>query len=91
MKKQVGSFPPNAFGLYDMHGNVRDWVADGYHENYTNAPNDGKIWIKGADEKKRVSRGGSWFFNPVKARSAYRDFGSGGRSNLVGFRVVGCV
>jgi len=40
---EVGSFPPNAFGLYDMHGNVRDWVADGYHKDYTNAPSDGRI------------------------------------------------
>lgn len=42
----VGSFPPNAFGVYDMHGNVYEWVADCWHDHYNGAPSDGSAWME---------------------------------------------
>jgi formylglycine-generating enzyme required for sulfatase activity len=67
----VGQFPPNAFGLYDMHGNVREWCADEWHENYQNAPTDGSIWLNGKKNRSPL-RGGSWANNPNYCRSAIR-------------------
>jgi formylglycine-generating enzyme required for sulfatase activity len=68
----VGSFAPNAFGLYDMHGNVWEWVEDCYHPNYESAPTNGSSWTEGADCSDRVVRGGSWFVNPLELRLANR-------------------
>jgi len=86
---EVGQFSPNAFGLYDMHGNVYDWVADSWHENYKNAPNDGGIWKEGANKSYRVLRGGSWCDFPGYSRAAYRNrFNPDNRNYGVGFRVV---
>lgn len=70
----VGSFPPNAFGLYDMHGNVWEWMQDCWHKDYQNAPDDGSAWLEndGGDCNRRVVRGGSWFDNPRYLRSALR-------------------
>jgi formylglycine-generating enzyme required for sulfatase activity len=87
---EVGSFPPNAFGLYDMHGNVYDWVADSsWHKDYTNAPSDGKIQKGGADKKNRVLRGGSWSGSPGLTRAADRYGGNpDNRYFYLGFRVV---
>jgi len=87
----VGSFPPNAFGLYDLHGNVWEWCADHWHENYQGAPIDGSAWITGGDPEKRLLHGGSWDSNPAICRSAYRNcFDPGYQGYYFGFRVV-CV
>jgi formylglycine-generating enzyme required for sulfatase activity len=85
----VGQFPPNAFGLYDMHGNVWEWVEDPWHENYRGTPpTDGRVWTEGGDEGSRVVRGGSWDNSPVDLRSAFRAwFTPVIRTNSLGFRV----
>ncbi|SKB12677.1 Serine/threonine protein kinase (fragment) [Planktothrix sp. PCC 11201] len=85
----VGSFPPNAFGLYDMHGNLWEWCADPWHENYNSAPTDGSVWEFGGNTQYRVIRGGSWVNNPRNCRSANRgrDVPDSRNSNY-GFRVV---
>ncbi|MBF2045780.1 MAG: SUMF1/EgtB/PvdO family nonheme iron enzyme [Elainella sp. C42_A2020_010] len=85
----VGQFPPNAFGLYDMHGNVWEWCQDHWHKNYRGAPNDGSAWLSENENAPRLMRGGSWFFLPQGCRSAYRDrFDLDGRDPALGFRVV---
>ena len=87
----VGTFPPNGFGLYDMHGNVSEWCADNWHENYEGAPTDGSAWTRGGDNELSPLRGGSWYVNPVNCRSAYRKGVIRKREyivNLVGVRVV---
>ena len=84
----VGSFPPNAFGLYDMHGNLREWCADPWHATYQGAPSDGRVWDENNndnryqnydllvniknDSRPRLLRGGRWFDVPAHCRSAYR-------------------
>jgi len=84
----VGSFKPNPFGLYDTVGNVWEWCADNWHENYEGAPTDGSIW-KGGDKSRRVLRGGSRGFNPFNCRSANRVRStSDNRSQDIGFRVA---
>jgi formylglycine-generating enzyme required for sulfatase activity len=68
----VGSFPANAFGLHDMHGNVWEWVEDCWHDQYTSAaPTDGSPWVDGECDG-RVVRGGSWMDSEVELRSAAR-------------------
>jgi formylglycine-generating enzyme required for sulfatase activity len=84
----VGSFPPNAFGLYDMHGNVWEWCQDDWHNNYIDAPKDGSGWTSRSGNTKLL-RGGSWFSNPENCRSAYRHYNNLGHSTYnIGFRVV---
>ena len=83
----VGSFKPNAFGLYDMAGNVWQWVQDCYHADYNGAPTDGSAWIKG-DCSRRVNRGGSWYSYSRPLRSAARVRGfPGNRDYGLGFRI----
>jgi formylglycine-generating enzyme required for sulfatase activity len=67
----VGSFKPNAFGLYDMLGNVSTWVEDCYHHGYEGAPTDGSPWVNGKCVD-RVIRGGSWYTEERDLRSASR-------------------
>ncbi len=84
----VGSFPPNAFGLYDMHGNVWEWCSDRWHDNYNGAPTDGSSWETGTDDR-RVLRGGSWLNVAVLCHSALRSRVSAGlRSSFFDFRVA---
>ena len=84
----VGSFRPNAFGLFDMHGNVWQWVEDCYHDTFVGAPTNGKAWTDGKCET-RVLRGGSWNINPRSLRAAGRSrYGPGSRSHGVGFRLA---
>ena len=85
----AGSFPPNAFGLHDVHGNVWEWVEDCWHEDYEGAPSDGRAWTVQGDCARRVVRGGS-VISPVRTmRSAVRGtHPSGTRSHNIGFRVA---
>ena len=85
---EVGSFPPNQFGLNDMHGNVFEWVADNWHPNYVDAPSDGAA-RHGGDLSMRVVRGGSWIYSDFYLRSADRGGSrAGSRSSEIGFRVA---
>jgi formylglycine-generating enzyme required for sulfatase activity len=80
----VGIFPPNHFGLYDMHGNVWEWCLDGYRANYQGAPTDGSGLELSAPDLKRVMRGGAWDYVARGCRSAVRC------SLASGIRVAGC-
>ncbi|NCR57372.1 MAG: SUMF1/EgtB/PvdO family nonheme iron enzyme [Microcystis aeruginosa LL13-06] len=85
----VGQFPPNAFGLYDMHGNVWEWCADTWHDNYDGAPTDGSVWTKNGNDNRSSLRGGSWYDGPDSCRSAFRyDDNRRDYDDSLGFRVV---
>ena len=85
----VGSFRANEFGLYDVHGNVWEWVEDCWHGSYRGAPGEGEAWESGGDCSQRVLRGGSWYYKPRFLRSALRNRDSAGnRSSLLGFRIA---
>ncbi len=86
----VGEFPPNAFGLHDMHGNVFEWVDDCYHRDYRGAdrPDNGAAWNTGGDCALGVLRGGAWSSYPALITSYHREFLSAVvRDRDVGFRV----
>lgn len=84
----VMSFAANPFGLYDMDGNVSEWVADCWHDNYVQAPTDGSAWMNPGCVA-HVVRGGSWGSSPEQVNSAYRQGVNGDvRSARVGFRVA---
>jgi formylglycine-generating enzyme required for sulfatase activity len=98
---EVGIFPANPFGLYDLHGNVWEWCLDDWHENYEGAPVDGSAWLEKYDSKtespssdsvSKVLRGGSWDYDPRYCRSADRYFNDPAFdfNYNFGFRVV-CV
>jgi formylglycine-generating enzyme required for sulfatase activity len=94
----VGSFQPNEWGLYDMHGNVWEWCEDWFHDNYNGAPTDGSVWKSKGYTSRRVLRGGGWFggYSTSLLRSASRfplepHYGSpdsGSPSSYIGFRLV---
>ncbi|NEQ29581.1 MAG: SUMF1/EgtB/PvdO family nonheme iron enzyme, partial [Leptolyngbya sp. SIO4C5] len=85
----VGSFPANAFGLYDMHGDVWEWCQDHWHESYEEASDDGSAWISSGESKYRLVRGGSWYHDPGNCRSAGRNgIISAYRGSVISFRVV---
>jgi formylglycine-generating enzyme required for sulfatase activity len=84
----VGQFDPNSFGLYDMHGNVLEWVQDCYIENYNDAPSDGRP-VADTSGCPRVLRSGAWSYGPRVLRAANR-YGTppGDRMSIVGIRVA---
>jgi len=87
--KEVGSYPANPWGLYDMHGNVWEWLEDVWHDTYRGAPDDGGAWTKGGDSDHRVLRGGSWCYFSGILRSAERDWNNPvNRGDGSGFRVA---
>jgi eukaryotic-like serine/threonine-protein kinase len=84
----VGIFPPNDFGLQDMHGNVWEWCEDNWHEDYNKSPVNGRVWHNGKDTAQ-VLRGGSWYHDFNYCRSAFRGIHYLGSSHgYNGFRVV---
>lgn len=85
---EVGSFPANPFGLYDMTGNVWEWCQDTWHDSYLGAPDDGSAWQED-NSSFRVLRGGAWIYSSLYCRSAARYYVSQDCSNFyIGFRVA---
>lgn len=85
----VGGKQPNAFGLYDMQGNVNEWCEDVFHESYNDAPTDGSAWLNGGDQGQHVLRGGPWAWDAYNQRCDGRGKGqSDYRGRYTGFRVV---
>jgi formylglycine-generating enzyme required for sulfatase activity len=84
---EVGTFQPNPYGLFDMHGNVAEWVEDCWNPSHAGAPEDGSP--RGGDCKRRVLKGGAWYYEPEFLRSAARlSYPKSSRLNVVGFRVA---
>jgi formylglycine-generating enzyme required for sulfatase activity len=88
-RTRVGTYPPNAFGLADMSGNVCEWVADAWHPDYSGAPIDGTPWVGGPRDARRVVRGGAWDYMPRLLRVSWRDgLARHVRRDNTGFRVA---
>ncbi|MBE9207475.1 SUMF1/EgtB/PvdO family nonheme iron enzyme [Nostoc sp. LEGE 06077] len=87
---EVGKFPANPFGLFDMCGNVREWCQDEWHNNYNDAPTDGSAWLIENDNQFLCLRGGSWADDPANCRSAYRydDYDRDYINDFIAFRLV---
>jgi formylglycine-generating enzyme required for sulfatase activity len=86
---EVGTYPANGFGLHDMHGNVWEWCADNWHEDYDLLPKDGSAWTQGGDLSCRVIRGGSWRDPAHYCRSAKRSRNATSQGDrATGFRIV---
>ncbi|HEX3890173.1 MAG TPA: formylglycine-generating enzyme family protein [Verrucomicrobiae bacterium] len=84
----VGNYAPNIFGLFDLHGNVCEWLADAWHPNYHGAPVNGGAWIEPGDSR-HVIRGGAWDYLPRLLRSAWRDWREADfHADNIGFRVA---
>jgi formylglycine-generating enzyme required for sulfatase activity len=86
-----GTFPPNRFGLYDMHGNVWEYCLDTVTDSYADVPHDGTAYLSGPNDAPRILRGGSWSHNPAICRSAYRDSldpNSSGWRGRIGLRIL---
>lgn len=84
----ICGFDPNAFGLFDMHGNVCEWCEDVWNDDYSNAPTDGSAWLSG-DPTYRVHRGGSWYDFGFNCRSAFRNKNAYDyRLDTIGFRIA---
>ncbi len=88
----VGSFPPNDFGLYDLHGNVYEWCGDGWHNNYQGAPANGEVWQpekNSRGDRFRILRGGGWGTETRQCRSATRSkFSPHNRYSVIGLRLA---
>lgn len=84
----AGSYAPNAFGVYDMHGNVYEWVEDCEHDSYVGAPSDGSAWLTGQCEVRQI-RGNDWGEAPIFSRSGNRNsLYSNVRGDWLGLRVA---
>jgi formylglycine-generating enzyme required for sulfatase activity len=84
----VGQKKPNPWGLYDIHGNVWEWVQDRWHDKHEGALSNGSAWEDGGGSS-RVVRGGSWVNNARNCRSAARGWvDTGDRCKFVGFRLL---
>jgi formylglycine-generating enzyme required for sulfatase activity len=85
----AGRYAPNGFGLYDLLGNVCEWVEDAWHRDYTGAPTNGSAWLTAGGSDRRTIRGGAWDYLPRLLRSAWRDsLPCTHHRDNVGFRVA---